>query len=380
MQARITVVGASRRDIDELLRLLGATVTSVPDLAGVAATPGEPPAVVLLDLRGTGRVPPSVAEFTARYPAIPVVIVAASLDAVMMRDAINAGTRGVVNEPLTPQDLEAALARVSAPAASARQPGKILAFIGAKGGVGTTTLAVNVGAAVAQMTKAGTLFIDLNARYADATAYLGAEPRFTVSDALENAHKLDMPFMQGLVVRTSADMDLLAGPARPLPGSATVPRLRALLEFAKREYPYTVLDLPHTEDVVLDALDHTTTIVVVVSQEVTAVRNAARIVTPLRQRYGQERVQIAIGRFDRVAEISDKDVEKALGGVVRVFTSDFRQALESLNCGRPLVLNGNSRLAGEVKRFVREFAPPAPKEAPPPHESRLPKWLTLGRT
>ena len=377
MEARVTIVGASTRDLEEMLRPAGVKITSVPDLAGTVPPSGEPPNAVLLDLRGNDGVPPSVADFTAVHPAIAVIVVAARLDAAMMHDAFNAGTRGFVPEPLTAKDLRAAVARVTAPAV--RQPGKVLAFVGAKGGVGTTTLAVNIGTAAALLAKGDTLLIDLNARYGDAAACLGADPRFTVNDALENAHKLDMPLMRGLVLRTSADMDVLAASDRPMP-SAAVPRLRALLDFAKREYHYTVLDLSRTDEAILDALDSVSTIVVVVSQEVTAVRNASRVVGSLRQRYGQERVQIAIGRLDRQAEISVQDVERALGVSVRVFSSDFRRAIDSLNCGRPLVLDNNSRLAVELKRFVRELAGVVVQDARPQRDSLLPKWLTGGRT
>ena len=376
MEARITIAGASRNDIEEALRLMSVRMTSVPDLARAVGAAGEAPNVVLLDLRQADRVPPAVADFTAQHRTIAVIIVAASLDATMMRDAFNAGARGFVTD-VSVKELEAAIGRVVAPAV--RQPGKVLAFVGAKGGVGTTTLAVNVGTAAALMAKGETLFIDLNARYGDATACLAIEPRFTVSDALENAHKLDMPFMRGLVARTSAEMDVLAAPDRPVSGSSAVLRLRTLIEFAKREYQYTVIDLPHTDDSIFDALEGVSTVFVVVSQEVTAVRNASRVVAALRQRYGQERAKIAIGRLDRHAEISVEDVEKALGLPVRAFSSDFRRALDSLNCGRPLVLDNNSRLAGEVKRFVRELAG-KPQGNDSPRDSLLPKWFTGGRT
>jgi pilus assembly protein CpaE len=233
--------------------------------------------------------------------------------------------------------------------------------VGAKGGVGTTTLAVNVAATLAKAAKDGTLLIDLATPYGDAAAYLGAEPRLTLVDALENTHRLDEAFIRGVVVRTSAGVDLLAAADRG-PGSAPDSgRLRALFDFARQHFEYTVLDVPRTDPATLDALGAATVIVVVLSQELTAVRSATRLLEWLRQRYGADRVKTVIGRLDASAEIGTEELEKVLGGPLRGLPSDYRRALEALNRGRPLVLENHSRVASEVQRLARELGGVAPK-------------------
>jgi pilus assembly protein CpaE len=222
--------------------------------------------------------------------------------------------------------------------------------------VGTTTLAVNVAATLAKTAKNGTLLIDLATPYGDAAAYLGAEPRLTLVDVLENTHRLDEAFFRGVVVRTAAGVDLLASGDRG-PGSAPdAGRLRTLVEFARHHFEYTVLDVPRTDPLTLDALGGATAIVVVVSQELTAVRSAARLLEWLRQRYGAERVKTVVGRIDADAEIGPDELEKVLGGTLRSLPSDYRRALEALNRGRPLVLENHSRVASEVKRLARDLA------------------------
>ena len=370
----IIVVGAMERDIEEALRASGLEAAFVPDVPSADAVPADVPQVVVLDVRGTRAVPPGVAELTQARPSLGVVIVASSLEPALMLEALHAGAKGFVAAPLNADELKAAIERVLAPVH--RQAGRILAFVGAKGGVGTTTLAVNTATALAKHAKGDTLLIDLNARYGDAAAWLGAEPRFTVIDALENAHRLDLPFMRGLVTRTAEGLELLAAADRAALGPPDLMRLRALLEFVKRDYRYTVLDLPRTDAAVLEALDEVSAIVVVVSQELTAVRSGARLLETLRQRYGGERVQIALGRQDRDSDISPDDLAKTLRGPVRVFPNEYRRALESLNRGKPLVLENHSRLSAELSRFVREFAGVRPaKGSAAAKKSILPKWL-----
>ena len=80
-------------------------------------------------------------------------------------------------------------------------PGQVVAFVGGKGGVGTTTLAVNVATVLARGGASSTLLIDLHVAYGDAALFVGAEPRFSVADALENIQRLDDTFLRTLVGR-----------------------------------------------------------------------------------------------------------------------------------------------------------------------------------
>ena len=76
---------------------------------------------------------------------------------------------------------------------------QVFAFIGAKGGVGTSTLAVNTAASLARDNKGQVLLIDLHHSQGDAAIFLGAEPRFSVIDALENSHRLDEALFRSMV-------------------------------------------------------------------------------------------------------------------------------------------------------------------------------------
>jgi pilus assembly protein CpaE len=380
-KTRLIVVSPSPADIVALLSRLGfsaATAPALPPIVQDAGQHAQAPDVVVVDLRHESAIPPAVAELARRPQAPGIVIVAASLAPAMMLEAMRVGAKGFVAAPLSPEPFEEAIRGVLGPRATTT--GQVLAFVGAKGGVGTTTLAVNVATALARASRGDALLIDLNARYGDAAAWLGLEPRFGVADALENAHRLDEPFMRGLVVQAAADLDVLAASDRPAAASPDFSRLRTLLDFVTRQYRHVVLDVTRTDAAILDSLGAAARIVVVLSQELTAIRGAARLLATLRPKYAADRIMLVLGRQDRDAEIQLDDLQQTLGSSVRVFPNDYRVALESLNRGRPLVLDNHSRLAAEINRFVTDLTGSGAAAPAKPHRAaRLPRWLGGGQ-
>src|SRR5439155_13069202 len=118
------------------------------------------------------------------------------------------GVTECIAEPVTQGSLESAIGRVMVQRAAPVE-GRVFAVIGAKGGVGATTIAVNLAEAIARA-AGDALLVDLNVATGDAAVFLGVEPRFTIVDALENTQRLDENFFRGLVVHTRSGLDLLA--------------------------------------------------------------------------------------------------------------------------------------------------------------------------
>jgi pilus assembly protein CpaE len=374
----VYLVGAVNRQLEELLLATGSrtTLCSLDNLSGLAAQSALPAEVVVLDLRERSAVPASVALLKRHNPLLGVVIVASSLDPVLMLEAMRAGVTEFVTEPVTQSELTAAIDRVAAQR-PVRDPGQVFAFLGGKGGVGTTTLAVNVATALAKDAPSSTLLIDLHAAYGDAALFVGVEPRFSVADALENIHRLDDSFLRTLVGRTKFGLDLLASSDRAVVGPVDVRAVRSLIDCAARHYGCVVLDVPRSDSTMLDALELVTTIIVVANQELSTVRGASRMAAALRRRYGKDRVTVVVSRYDQIAEIGRKEIERVIGGpVAQVFPSNYRVALGAINVGRPLVLDNHNKLAASFESFARSLATnsrvePSDRERPGGLFSRL---------
>lgn len=352
----VTLVSDDRH-LEELLRSSGMQVTSGPtatleDLSEVSA---QQPDVVVIDVRSQTQLPSTLPLLTQRHPSTGVLLVASQLDPALMLKAMRARVRECIAEPVDPAALTAAINRLVVER-SPSAPGQVLAFVGAKGGVGTTTTAVNVATAISQLASAPTLLIDLHLGGGDAALYLGAAPRHSVVDALENIHKLDEMFLRSLIVRTNSALDLLAAPTRIISGAIDTDRIQALVESAARQYQYVVLDLPGSDAAMLDAVAPTSTIAIVVNQELAAVRNAGRVASALLRRHGKDRVTVVLNRYDPHAAIGQDDVERVTNIPVRwSLPSNYPVALEAANKGRPLALDNHNKLAAAFVAVAREL-------------------------
>lgn len=367
---QVIVVGGVDGQLESLLKQPGRTVVWLSELLAASRRPA-PGDIVLVDARRRDHLPPSVASLVRNAPESGFILLCTRLDPALMLEAMRAGIRECVAEPIGQVDIEAAIARV---AAERRVEGSVFAFVGAKGGVGTTTTAVNVALELSRVAPKQTLLMDLHMSNGDAGIFLGEEPRFSVADAIDNAHRLDEAFFRSLVVRSKGHLDLLASPDSATAGVADSARIRALIEFASSHYRYTVLDVPRSEAAALDALDPASRIVIIANQELATVRNASRMAASLRQRYGRDRVSIVVARYDPSAEIGQDDVERTTGAKVRhVVPSDYRRAVEALNSGKPLSLDNHNSLAGSFRSMALDLA-----GLPAPGATSKPAGVLLG--
>jgi pilus assembly protein CpaE len=359
MISTVLLVGSRDRQLEEILRGAAAqvSVASVADLTRMTISAQKIPDVIVLDVRQGGGVPVACATFRRQHPEVGIVIVATSLDPALLLDAMRAGVNEVVAEPLSEEAIAEAIARVTVNR-TASEVGKVFGFIGAKGGVGTTTVAVNMAITLGVVSKPQrTLLIDLHQGGGDAAVFTGIEPRFSVLNALENTHRLDQNLLRNMVTEVAPYTDLLAAPDRSLGATLKPEAIRRLISFVAATYKHTVIDLPKSDAAVLDSLEQLANIFVVANQELATVRSASRLASVLRQRYGREKVTIVLSRSDRQADIGFEDVEKAVGSKVdHTFPSDYRAALQALNRGRPIALENHNDLSSSFRRFAHKLA------------------------
>ena len=358
----LTIFGSRDAQLEDLVRASGriSSVTWLADLTALSDPKADQPDVLLLDVRSGHQVPAELAALKRQHPSANVMLLASALDPALMLEGMRAGVNEYLAEPLKQPELDAAIARLLGQRTQATG-GPVFAFVGAKGGVGTTTTAINVATGLAKLAKSPTLLIDLHLAYGDAAVFLGADPRFSLLDALENMHRLDSEFLKSLVIKTGSGVELLASADRPANRPVDVRQVSQVVKFAASQYSYTVLDVPRSDLTVLDSLDQVANLVVVANQELATVRNAGRMAAALRSRYPGTKVSTVINRRDGSSEIAPRDVEKAVGGaIVHQFPSDYRLALTAMHKGRPLALDNHNQLSASFTALARELAGVAP--------------------
>ena len=355
----VTVIGTPDRQLEQSLHAASMQVSlaDVGQLASLASANAVQPDVLVLDLRAGGGLPPAIAGLKRQHPSTALVLLVKSLDPSLLLEGMRAGVNEVVAEPLDYDELAAVIHRVAGSRPQS-EPGRVYGFIGAKGGVGTTTIAVNLAASLGGISKPErALMLELHSAAGDASLLTATESRFSIVDALENTHRLDAVYFSSLVTQIAPSTDLLPSPEQPPAVGFDSLRMKQVIAFASTMYKHTVIDISRSDRSILDALDQVSTLYIVANQELATVKSASRLASVLRGRYGRDKIGLILSRSDRDADISQADVEKAAGcSVAHIFPSNYRVALQALNKGRPVALDNHNDLSASFKRFAYHLA------------------------
>jgi pilus assembly protein CpaE len=191
--------------------------------------------------------------------------------------------------------------------------GRLLVFLGAKGGSGVTTLACNFAVSLAQESGEKTLLIDLNLPLGDAAINLGIKPRYSTVNALQNSSRLDASFLSTMLIRHSSGLSVLAAPSELTTAQFSDEAVDKLLKIAREEFDYVVvdagsrLDLQHTR-----LYDESSTIYLVTQVGIPELRNSNRLISLL-SAPGSPKLLIVINRDDpHNMEIDEAHLSRAL--------------------------------------------------------------------
>jgi pilus assembly protein CpaE len=358
------------------------------------AADSAPPDVYVVDIRGdlsSGMA--AIERLRASHPAAAIFAIAAGADPDLILRAMRAGA----NEFFTwaPGNAAAAAAmeesfhgairrtaaRREAAHAGTRQPCVTHAFLGAKGGAGTTTVSVNCAVELSRLTKRPTIILDMKPCLGEVALFLGVRPRFTILDAIENLHRLDKDFLKELVSRHKSGLDILAGSEQfDRPNAQDAGAIEELLRVLTRTYDYIVIDAGNTITATsVAALYAADTVFLVTNPDVPSIRNAQRLVDRVRQLgAGSERVKILLNRSTEQHLIAPKQIETALGyGIHHVFSSDYRTVSTALNSGVPLALTNHSELANQFGSFTKHLIGMPDAEKTEPEKEKRKMFLGL---
>jgi pilus assembly protein CpaE len=357
-----------KRQIARMLRGCGVPLGI---MEGRVGADGSEPDVAVVDIRADVTSGMSAIErLRAGSAAIAIFAVASAAEPDLILQAMRAGANEFF--PWTPggqsgsgrsmedslhQAVRRAATRRETAHAGGRQPCLSYVFLGAKGGTGTTTIAVNCAVELARLSKRPTLVIDLKPSLGEVALFLGVRPRFTVLDAIENLHRLDRDFLKELVSKHKSGLDILAGPEH-FENMQNSGALEELLRVLGRLYECVVIDAGSMINAfVMSTLYTADTMFLVANPDVPSIRNAQRMVERVRQLGGGgERIRVLLNRVSDQNLIAPKQIETALGySIFHSFSSDYRAVSTALNSGVPLTMSNNSELAAQFGNLARQL-------------------------
>lgn len=218
---------------------------------------------------------------------ISVVALSGSQDPALLLLAMRSGCSEFIHKNFEPEDLVQLLQRLdrqrvgTATASRALSAGSVLSFFGAKGGVGTTTLAVHLAMYLVEVHKKRTLLIDNHPELGHICVYLGLDgTRFNFHELVRNVGRLDSDLLHGFTAKHPSGLEVLSSPdvcgeARELDADS----IGKLLEFLRSEYDYVILDCStamHESN--LAVIEGSSQVYLVATPEIGAIRDLSRYV------------------------------------------------------------------------------------------------------
>ena len=324
-----------------------------------------------------------IGSLTNDFPGLPILAVSARGDGQSILQALRAGAKEFLTQPVVLEELLTALQRLKR-SRGGREQGQtggpvkcvsqVIAVAGSRGGIGCTSLAVNVGATLAADPANTVALIDLDLALGDADVALDLMPDYTLADVALNIDRLDMTFLRRSLSKHASGLSLLPHPVQ-MEDAAMIreEHLQRVIGLLRASYTHLVLDLSKSFTPNDVAAIRMADIVLVIAQlELSSLRNVVRMLLTLGNDEALgKKIQIILNRVGSDGDISLKKAEETIGKpVFWQIPNDARSMIEARNAGVPLLQHApkskvQQSIAGLVQALTGATEGPAaaPKKA-----------------
>jgi len=294
-----------------------------------------------------------IGQLTVEFPTMPLLAVSGRADGQSILQALRAGAKEFLTAPVVLEELLQAVQRLRMQRSSSdgttsvngvlnRVESQVVAIVGSRGGVGCTSLAVNLGANLAQDPSHNVALVDLDLALGDADVALDLIPDYTLADVAMNIDRLDMAFLRRSLCKHESGLSLLPHPVQ-LEDIALIheDHLGRVIGLLRASYTHLILDLSKRfTSTDLTALRASDVILLIAQLELTSVRNVVRMLHTLSQEDGMEdKIKVVINRVGlEEGEIPLKKAEETIGRPIYwQVPNDHKAVTGARNAGVPLV-------------------------------------------
>jgi pilus assembly protein CpaE len=233
--------------------------------------------------------------------------------------------------------------------------GRIVTFLGSKGGCGTTTVAANLAVTMARQGHQ-TILVDLDLTGGDLAVLLDLVPSFGVPDVVENAHRLDRDLLNGMVMKHASGLEVLcAGEDPERAAGVDASRLAPVLAFLRDHYECVVLNTKDAYDpLAAAAAQHADAVHLVTSLDLLALRRAQWAISRLtREGIAAELFRLVVNRYEKNPYVTLEEAEKVLGmKVAWTIPADPRTVRQALHEGLPAVTASRNGLHSAFEEYA----------------------------
>ena len=276
---------------------------------------------------------------------VPIIMLTAEREVEQKVRGLRAGADDYLIKPFHPAELLARIKSLLARFAPkelmlARPPlGRVHAFYGAKGGVGTTTIAINAAIALHRELGRKVCLVDGNLQFGDHRVFLDlGNDRKSITD-LMNAPQIDAELLKSVLVKHDSGVDLLLAPTSPEEADLVHPdNLATVLAMLRTMYDYVIVDVDkRLGDLVLSILDHADEVHIVMTADLSCLKNVRLVLEALRKvGFDPKRLKLALNRSNAFTGISVGAAESALKREFETkIPNEYRIAISAQNTGSP---------------------------------------------
>jgi pilus assembly protein CpaE len=380
MAGKVLVVdddASVQRLLQYTLRQEGYEVVIAADgTEGLRMWQQESPSLILLDVTLQGLDGYAIATRVRAEEGpgthVPIIMLTSDRDVQQKVRALRAGADDYLIKPFHPAELLARMKSLIARFAPSdsvvgRPPlGRVHAYYGAKGGVGTTTIAINAAIALQSLGRRVCL-VDGNLQFGDHRVFLdlGLDRKGIVD--IVSAPAMDGDLVKSIVQTHDSGVDLLLAP--PSPESAdlvSAAHMHAILEILTGMYDYVIVDIDkRLDDVNLMVLDVAETIFAVMTADLSCLKNVRLVLETIGHLgYEASKLKLVLNRSNAFTGINVKSAEGALRRPIEFqVVNEYRGAISALNTGAPFMISKADSVLG---RSVLDFARAVDKTASQP--------------
>lgn len=381
------IVDSSRANADIYLSVTGSNSHVVPSLEELKRLLGETPdeyAIVLgpaVDLDAAAALADML---RVTRPTVSVILIRRRVDTSVLAEALRSGMREVVDErDLT--GLGSAVSRAqqvwmalsgSAGALEAPSRGRLVTVFSPKGGVGKTTLAVNVALALSEGGTKKVCVVDLDLAFGDVAITLQVFPARTIADAVHLESGLDFQVLEPLLTSYQDTMSALVAPVQP-DAKDTIPAalVGRILGLLKQHFDHVVVDTaPAFDEYVLQALDETDDLLLVTTLDVPTLKNVKVAVETLDLlNFPKSRRHLVLNRADDKVGLTPDKVESTLKMKIAASIPTSFQVAHATNSGEPITgAQPKHAVSQAITRLARSVAGPSTEVSPGPDPAGRP--------
>jgi pilus assembly protein CpaE len=316
-------------------------------------------------------------------PHIISVGVSSRVDADLLLRAMRAGCSEFLQKPVRAALIEDTLRRIQdrlqASSAAPVRRGQVITFLGAKGGVGTTTLAVHVAVSLASKHGKKTLLVDHHHQLGHVCLYLGIkESQYYFDELIRNVQRLDSDLLKGFVIRHSSGLDVLASPDVCVPQySSSREEMEQVIDFLREEYDFILVDSSVVDDQITGALVHFSDEVALIStSDLAALRDISRHIDHFDlDEVASTKLRIIINRRSANDGITPEQIEKAVRfQISSIIPDSYAELLHAINEGEPVSSQRRSEFAAQISKWANRLALAGKPDSVPEVKKKFAFW------